>query len=188
MSPKPGDLLFFSGSGFVSNLIQVATYSLPGRGYSHCGIFGSLHNRPLLYESTSFDRPPCARRGKKIKGVQAHWIEDLPTDTKMWLLPLRRELYAHEVSRLNFTLDMALGRRYDMLGAERSGGFLWRILHSMLREEDVSTLFCSELAAHALVEVGILQTRHKSAWSPNRLARHLLRDGVCDKPIRYTPR
>jgi hypothetical protein len=187
MGLKAGDLVFFAGRGLVSNVIQLATYSLPNRGFSHVAIVGMLHGRPLLYESTSFPRGECVRTGKVIKGVQAHWPEDLiGTDdgNKSYHVPLRQGLYSDEAERLCWLLDQSLGRGYDMIGAARSGGFFLKQLCALLHRECDETLFCSELCSQVLIEVGAMQCPNYSAWSPMSLYRRLLRQGVVDEARR----
>lgn len=183
---KPGDLVFTVGRGPVSALIQLATFSLPGRGYSHVMIVGSLHGRPILYESTSFERPPCVRSEKQIAGVQAHWPEDILDDpaVKVFHAPLRRELYRHEEDRLNHFLDCKIGQPYDFIGAGKSGGFILKFLSAFLRDEDMSTIFCSELAIAALNDIGLVQTRSASKFSPNSLYRAMRCRGLVDKAKR----
>ena len=189
MALKPGDLVFFSGRGWVSSVIQLATYSLPGVGFSHVGIIGRYHDLPVMYESTSFDRPPCAISGIEITGVQAHWLDDVayePGKGRLYVCPLKRDLYPHEEERLCRLLEMYRGNiRYDMIGAVRSGGFFLRQLLSLVHDESDATLFCSELVAAVLEETGIWSTPNWSKWNPNSLYRALRLKGIISDPILY---
>jgi len=181
-----GDIIGVCSSGVVSGIINATTLGIPGRGISHVGIVSRHHGSFLVFESTTFPRPPCAVFNKKVKGCQAHRIEDfLKFEHKaIWHYPLRSELYLHEKERLSDLLHHDLGTPYDLVGAVRSGGVCFRLLQSILRAEDLSNIFCSEWQASNLVEVGRFRTRNVSSWSPNRLCRTLVRDGICDRPRR----
>lgn len=178
---NPGDIIGFSGRDLTAAVIQLGTLSLPRRGLSHVGIVGYLHGEPLVYESTSYGRPPCIRAGKCVSGVQAHRLDDLLAATQeqtVWHYPLRRELYAHEADRLLHYLDSHIGLPYDMPGAIRSGGVVFNLLQSVLRKENLSGIFCSELTAAAHVEIGLFKTKSASRWNPNKFVRAELRQGV----------
>lgn len=178
---KPGDIIGFAGRDAVSAVIQAATLSLPGRGLSHVGIVGSLHGEPLIYESTSFGRPPCVRTGKKVSGVQSHRLDDMLKfvgNQSVWHYPLKRELYTHETDRLLWFLDSMIGRPYDLGGAIRSGGVLFNVLQSVIRRQNLGAIFCSEYIAAAFVDVGVWATRNASRWNPNKLVRALFWEGI----------
>lgn len=186
MPVKAGDLIGFSGNDPVSWVIQGATGSLPGRGLSHIGIVAELGGDQLVYESTSFKRPPCARQKEVISGVQAHRLVDVlefgyPV---IWHYPLRSPLYVDEADRLLDFLDSQLGKPYDLAGAVKSGGAVFRALQTILGRESLSSWFCSEFNAQALVHIGRFRTRSVSRWSPNGLVRALFREGIVDNPRR----
>ena len=147
MSFNDGDIIASTCNGFVSGVINVGTFALPaplpGAGASHVGIVCMDGGEPVVYESTSYDRPPCVYQGRSVRGVQAHRLDDyLKFDfARVWHYPLRRALYDDEARRLQHVLDRALGTPYDMLGAFRSGGLA---LRALLRKEDLSGVFCSE--------------------------------------------
>lgn len=184
---KPGDLVFFAGRDLVSAAIQLGTFSLPRRGFSHVAIVGELHNAPLLYESTSYPRGDCVRSGKPVIGVQAHWPEDvIKPGMKVFHVPLRSELYTDERERLTATLDRCIGKSYDLIGAVRSGGFLLRTVCGWLHPESDADLYCSELAALALTEIERMHVKNYSSWSPMRLYRRVRNQGICDTARRLT--
>lgn len=194
---KSGDLIAVSGKGPISSLIQVATLSLPnvgplGRwglaGASHVGVVSwafperSTSGAPLVYESTSFERPMCVRTGRENpKGVQAHYLDEIIAGGgDVWHYPLRRPLYDHEADRLLAFLESCLGRGYDFLGAGKSGGgLLMRSIQRLKGKEDMNMIFCSELVVRAWIALGIMVHKNAGAWSPARLVRYVLRRGIC---------
>jgi hypothetical protein len=184
---KSGDIIGFSGRGFVSGLIQVGTFSLPCRGISHVGVVSVSNGIPFVYESTSFGRPACEIQKVKVSGVQCHRLDDLldfVDKQSVWHYPLQRELYEHEDRRLGYYLDRHLGVPYDYFGAGRSGGFFWNLLQTALHNEDLSNIFCSELIADAFSDLGIFNTVSSSRWNPNKLLRTLQRRGIVNTPRR----
>jgi len=182
---KDGDLIGVSGRGVVSGIIKLGTFGLP-RSISHVGIVCRYHGTPLVYETTTFDRPPCALQETRVRGCQAHRLDDFLQfePGAVWHYPLRRELYDHEADRLQRSLDADLGTPYDMIGAIRAGGLLYRVLQALMRPEDTSSLFCSEWCAQKLTEIGLLATRHVGSWSPNKLCRRGVLRGIYNKPER----
>lgn len=200
---KSGDLIAVSGKGPVSSLIQVATLSLPnigplGRwgwaGASHVGVVQwvfperSTAGEPLVYESTSFDRPPCVRAGRPIKGVQAHRLSTIiDGGGDVWHYPLRRPLYDHEQDRLLLYLESVRERSYDFLGAGKSGGgLLMRSIQRLKGKEDLTKMFCSELVVRAWIALGLMQHKNAGAWAPARVVRYVLRRGICEKGQRLS--
>lgn len=193
---QPGDLIFVSGKGPMSWTIQLGTLSLPNvfglgkrnwAGFSHVGIMANANGHLVMYESTSkfSKRPPCVRHpehGPHWAGVQAHRIQDiLSSDSDVWHYPLRSPLYQHESARLTSTLEVYMGRGYDFLGAGWAwGGPVRRAVQALVRPQNLDLLFCSELCMAALASVGRLRTKSASVWSPTQLARHVVREGVCE--------
>jgi hypothetical protein len=187
---KPGDLIATSGKRPVSLLIQAATLGVPnigplGRwgwaGISHVAVIAPVFGEPLVYESTSFPRSTCVRTGRQAPiGVQAHTLSTiLESGGDVWHYPLRRELYVHEEDRLLLALESCLGRGYDTFGAGKAGGAVinWLIRRTFGRE-NIGSLFCSELVAHAWSQVGIIQCPNASTWNPAMLVRYARRKGI----------
>jgi len=180
-----GDVVGFSGQGFVSDAINVGTYGVPRWGLSHIGIVSTYRGERYLFESTSLNDDPCAILRKPISGVQAHKIKHLLTRPgKVWRYPLQDRILKTSGVKLNLVLLDQLGVKYDYLGAARSGGFLLRIIKSCTRQQNLDKLFCSELVAHALTQIGVTHINNSSAQSPNSLARRLKRKGICKPRIR----
>lgn len=183
---KSGDIIAFSGSGWKSDLINLATYGIPRISASHIGIVAEYYGEYLLFESTSLSNLPCRIRGNRIKGSQAQRLAARCRDYrgKVWHYPLFRSLYRHEAERLTEFLVNSLGRPYDEIGAFRSGGLAFGWLESIIHAPNLATLFCSEWVAAALSNIGLLRTTHVSKWNPNRLIRYCRRHDIIDKPRR----
>jgi len=183
---KPGDIIAFSGFGRLSNCINLATYGIPHWNISHVGIVAHAYDRLFLFESTMQSCLPCAITGKFIRGAQAHRINEV-TDSyngRIWHYPLYRELYYHEEARLeDFLLD-TIGTPYDEMGAFRSAGIGLSWIESCFREENLSSIFCSEWCIASLSIIGIYPTDNVSRWNPNKLCRTLRRNGILHKPVR----
>ena len=185
-SIKLGDLVGFSGQSRVSDVINVATYGLPRWGISHVGIIGDYQGRQLLIESTTLDKAPCEITHRLFNGTQAH---DLGTAVenyqgRVWVYPLYRPLFDFEAKRLSEFLVGLIGTPYSEIGAIRSAGIGFSSFESLLHPENLSSIFCSELCAAALREIGIMPTDDAAKWNPNRLIRHLRRNGILLRPRR----
>lgn len=181
-----GDLIGFSGEGLGADIINIGSYGIPRWNLSHIGIVCEYRDKYYLFESTTTNRDiPCAIKGKVISGVQAHLLEDVfDRPGKIWHYPLRTRLYSNQSQRLQLLLLEMLGRPYDMKGAIRSGGFFLRILEKIIRKQDISTLFCSEMNAFVLTEIGAAHIINASGQSPNSLVRRLYRNAIIQKRIR----
>ncbi len=178
---RDGDVVGFSGKGFVSDGVNLATFGIPRWGLSHIGIIAEVADDKYLFESTTLNGgKPCAILGKPISGVQAHLIGDILTRPgKVWHYPLSVPLVPAERYKLSMRLQAHLGTPYDYKGAARSGGNLIRIFEGILRRQDLSEFFCSELVAFMLTQLGIANIINSSAQSPNSLARRLKRVEIC---------
>ena len=187
LAPKPGDLIGFSGESLISDFINIATYGIPRWGLSHIGIMGeATDGRLLLFESTTLDPLPCAITGKTFDGTQAHTLDDVVAGYrgKVWKYDLYRELYPSERDRLTHFLTANLHIPYDQMGAFRSGGENFSYIESLLRDEDLTSIFCSELVAAALDQIGISPAGNASRYNPNKLARRLLKAGMIHRARR----
>jgi hypothetical protein len=181
-----GDLLGFSGHAWSSAFINLATYGCPFWSLSHVAIVGAHEGKLLAFESDECPIHPCAIRKIHTRGVQAHVI-DQKIETypgKVWHYPISRRLYPFEIHRLNQFLHRHIGTGYDDIGAVRAGGLGFSWIESWLREENLSSLFCSEYCAAAHREVGLFPTDNVGRWSPNRLVRKERRMGLLLKPRR----
>ena len=173
---KPGDVIGFSGRGWASALINVGTYGIPFFGLSHVGIMARVPDgRLLLFESTSLSDLPCVLSGESFVGTQAHELREAVAayPGKAYLYPLYRPLYRNEDGRLTQFLMETVHTPYDLMGAFRSAGVGISWIESLFREQDLTSIFCSEWIASALSIIGVFPTSNASRWSPNKLVRHL---------------
>jgi len=183
----PGDLIGFSGESFISDFINVVTYGIPRWGISHVGIMGEAPDgRLLLFESTTLDGLPCEITKGHFNGTQAHSLDAVVKayQGKVWHYPLCRTLYENERQRLTQFLMETIHTPYDEMGAFRSAGIGLSRVESLFREEDLTTIFCSEWCCAAHTEIGIFRTDNVSRWNPNRFVRTERRQGILLKPRR----
>jgi len=184
---KAGDVVGFSGDNWISALVNVATYGVPFWSLSHCGIMAyAADGRLMLFESTQLDDLPCEITGKVFHGTQAHELEHVVRvyKGKVWQYPLFRSLYPAEDQRLTEFLMSVLHTPYDQMGAMRSAGIGLSWIESLFREQDLASIFCSEMVAAAYSTVGLCATDNVSRWSPNRLVCRLRRRRILLRPRR----
>ncbi len=183
---QPGDIIGFSGSSWLSAGICIASYGVPWWSLSHVGILGEYRGDLLLFESTTLDDMACVIQGKCFKGTQA--VEPCERvaryEGRVWHYPLSRTLYKHERRRLSTFLVQNIGVPYDQIGAFRAGGEGFSWLESHLRNEDLSSFFCSEYVIKAHAETGLISTDNASRWSPNRAVRFERKHGILRYPVR----
>ena len=180
---QPGDIVGFSGDNWISDFINLATYGIPRWGISHMGIMGeATDGRLLLFESTTLDGLPCEITGEHFNGTQAHSL-DRVVETyqgKVWHYPLYRSLYKNERQRLTQFLMGTIHTPYDEMGAFRSAGVGLSWIESLVRQQDLTKIFCSEWCCATHTAIGIFRTDNVSRWNPNRFVRaerrcHILR-------------
>jgi len=184
---KPGDVIGFSGRGWVSAAINIGTYGFPFCGISHIGVMAhDPEGRLLLFESTSLENLPCVISGEDFTGTQAHYLDDILEAYfgRVYHYPLYRPLYPNENTRLTRFLMETIHTPYDLMGAFRATGVGISWIESWFREQDLNTIFCSEWIASALSVIGIFPTSNASRWNPNRLVRHLRWNDVLFKSRR----
>lgn len=184
---QPGDVIGFSGCNWRSSLIRVGTCGWwCCNGLSHVGIVVAWPEvtRPLICESTSLCELPCAVQQRRIKGVQLHRIRQRIATYRgrVWHYPLCESLSRRDNTRLTGFAAAYLGVEYDRHGAIGARHTL--LARWLQRPENLDRLFCSEWVAACLRRIGRLETDNISAWSPNRLSRHLVNNGTCGAPRR----
>jgi hypothetical protein len=184
---KAGDIVGFSGNSWISALINIGTYGVPFWGISHVGVMGhAADGRLLLFESTTLENTPCEISHENFTGTQAHLLDDIVRvyDGKAWLYRLYRPLYEYEDKRLTAFLMEHIHVPYDAMAAFRAAGVGLSWFESLLHEEDLAKMFCSEMVAAAYADVGIMPTANAARWSPNLLVRHLRSHEILLRPRR----
>lgn len=170
---ETGDLVFFSGYGFTSEIIKKAT----GSEWSHVGmvIVVDLLDLVLLWESTTLSNLDNLQTGEPTKGVQ---IVPLSMRTKTYDgyygfrrlgLPAKIGLY-----HLERTLK-TLRRELDGKPYEKSSLELLRSSFSGIgspSRSDLSSIFCSELVAEALIRLEVLPKSSSNSYDPGELAEY----------------
>lgn len=187
-SLKPGDIIGFSGADLASDIINIGTFAMPRWGLSHVGIMAEHKGELLLFESTTFNKHPCAIRGKMFSGTQAQHLAEKLADYngRAWVYPLAKPLRGWEREKLSRYLVSHVGIDYDMLGAIRSGGNVLNWLESRLHKENVARLYCSEWCAAAYRWIERFDTIDVSRWNPNKFVRELRSRGIntCNKRLK----
>ena len=180
---QPGDIVAFSGPGFVSGVIKAVTFG----SVSHVGIVCEHDGRLVLVESTTLaaGSRPCVIQGKPVKGVQVHWIEEIAERPgKKWLYEISEPLDDKERRRLKIFLFGQLGKDYDYAGALASGPRLLRWASWLFKDESLNSIFCSELCAAAYHRLLRFDIRTASVYNPNNMLRRMLRRGSILEPKR----
>jgi hypothetical protein len=179
---QPGDVLGFSACTPQGAIIRVCTGGLICcGGLSHIGFAVQWpgYTRPLLCESTSLCDLPCVVQGRRIKGVQLHYLRQriATYPGRVWHYPLARPLSASEVCRLKAFCEAYLGVEYDRRGAIGARHTLFARLFQ--RPENLDKLFCSEWLVATMRYMRRFRTDNASAWSPRAARRVMLQDGEC---------
>lgn len=185
---RPGDMIGFAGCGCWSCVVQVCTLGWPGKSLSHVEVAVGWpgHRWPLLVGATAGIRDePCAVTGRILDGVQAHYARTRIAryEGRVYHYRLARPLNDLEQRLLYDFCRENMGRAYDGLGAVLARDTLWAAMHRPA--EDLVSMFCSEFVAAAHRACWRLPPEtNASEWSPNRLARMEVREGVVGKPRR----
>lgn len=168
---QTGDLVFFSGRGPVSNVIKLATSSR----WSHVGmvICAPVLDMIVLWESTTLCNVNDVLTGLPTRGVQVTALSkrlksyDGEYGFRHLGLPQKCHGYEKIIGNLRRELD---GKPYE----ENE----WQLMKSAfdcldftITNTDLSSVFCSELCAEALIRCGVLPPDIPScAFSPADLA------------------
>ncbi len=153
-SLKTGDLVLFSRKGRISSGIRFITHSK----WSHIGMVvrNDHHNEPLLFESTIADNVCDVESQKRLKGVQLVTLRERLSSyeggVSVRLLVLERT--EEMLDALHQFHDEVRGRPFEQKKAE----FIRAAYDGPFghNQEDLSSLFCSELIAEAYQRMGLL--------------------------------
>jgi len=169
---QTGDILLFSGKGGISDGIKFFTFSK----WSHVGMVYRLDD-PLdpkgsifCWESTTLSNVTDAETGKLTKGVQRVELSErlersFATGYEISVRHLSKPLTNDMIILLNNFRHEVSGRTYEKSKLEllksAYDGFLGR------NQEDLSSLFCSELVAEGYQRMGLLtEDRHSNEYIP----------------------
>ena len=141
---KTGDMVLFSGGGFVSRMIQMYTRSK----WSHVGVVvrDDWYDQLLLWESTTLSKIKTIH-GNVRQGVAIRPLSEVVEnyDGVVGVRQLKRELTDSEQITVGDLRKEFKGRDYETDKLE-----LFRSAYDFIggqNEEDLSSLFCSELVA-----------------------------------------
>lgn len=162
---RPGDVIAFGGKGRASSIIKRFTQSV----VSHVGLVRHVQMiSPDDYDLRYFNEIVESTSLGGFSGVQTSRLSTrlLKYDGEAWWLPLNNECRARfdEEKYWNwlYTQD---GKPYDTPQAIRAGFDFLESIGVGVNVEDYSKLFCSELAAGALRQAGVLFKDLKYALS-----------------------
>lgn len=154
---KTGDIILFSGNSLVSNSIKLFSRSK----WSHVAMVYKVDDGDiaLCWESTSVGKIKDIELGKKTKGVQLVVLSDrieqcLNDGYQLAIRQLNKEITDDMFSELKQF-------RHEIKGTPYEQDFIELIKSSWdgwlgENEEDLSSLFCSELVAAAYQKMDLL--------------------------------
>ena len=167
-SLKTGDMVLFSGSGFVSRMIQMFTRS----NWSHVGLVikDDWFDMLLLWESTTLSKIKTVhgvvRQGVAIRPL-SEVIENY--DGVVGIRQLTEKLSDAQELDIGELRKEFKGRDYEQSKSE-----LFKSAYDFIggrNEEDLSSLFCSELVAEAYQRINIFsEFKPSNEYTPADLA------------------
>lgn len=182
---KAGDLLFFSGRGWLAWGIKRGT--LPWLGWSHVGLvvsftkpspmatyLGTCDETTYLVDATTLDNEPCVITGK-TSGCRARsipWrIKAYQDDGgEVYHFPIKHSLDASVRRTLEHYARKQLGKEYDWLGAWRCRTTPIAMLFRWLFPDNRAALYCAENSADMLDFIEAIECEYPGDHSPNSLA------------------
>jgi hypothetical protein len=160
-----GDIWLFRGRSFADRAIQTLTNS----PVNHVGMVVALDDMPPLLWHAELGRSlPDAWTGERHRGVQLHKLEDAVRtwETKYsqraWLRRLEGgTIERHHEDRLIETIDKYSGKPFPTTpGLARS----WATGRIRRREVSRETIYCAELVAVTLQNMGLLGDKRPMGW------------------------
>lgn len=154
---KTGDIMLFSGESIVSNSIKLFSRSK----WSHLAMVYRIDDGDIAFcwESTSLGKVEDIETGKKTKGVQLVVLSDrieqcLNDGYQLAIRQLNKPITKDMFSTLKEFRHEVKGTPYeqDFIELVKSAHDGWLGDN----EEDLSSLFCSELVAAAYQKMGLL--------------------------------
>lgn len=171
---KTGDLVLFSGKGFISRLIQFGTRSK----WSHVGMVIKIKELDFvaLFESTTLSNIKDINTNTLKRGVQLVPLSERITkyDGEVAIRQLNKALTDDQINYLvQFRKNMQ-GKAYESSNLELIKSALDQFNSLTLNAEDLSTVFCSELVAEAYQSIGLLsEITPSNEFTPSDFAGHL---------------
>jgi hypothetical protein len=149
---KTGDVALFSGKGRISEIIMRAT----GSRFSHVAMVVVLKELDLvaLWESTTLSNVRDLSSGELRQGVQLVPLSDRLEHYSgaVYVRKLSKTLSEDQLRRLSDFRRTVAGRPYEKSVLELAST-LWNEFGG---QEDLSSLFCSELVAETFQQIGLL--------------------------------
>jgi len=144
---KTGDIVLFSGNSLISSGIKIVTSSV----WSHVGMILKIpqYDMVFVWESTTLTKLADAIDGKTKQGVQLVLLSDR-VDTYDGIMSVRhlsKEVSEHSVFELMKFRQTVKNRPYEESKIELIKSAYDGWLGD--NDEDLSSLFCSELVAEA---------------------------------------
>jgi len=172
---RTGDLVFFQGTGVVSNAIKIVQFSR----WSHVGIviIDPAFNVPLIYEATHTCIIRDLDTGTKLPGVKLVTFQD-SLNKYPGKMAIRR---LSGVSDRDLNLTAGDDLRNTLRGRMFEKSFLQLMRADTFflpknRKEDLSSIFCSELVVAYMQAIGLLCTsRLSNNFGPAHLVSRRLR-------------
>lgn len=166
---KSGDVVLFSGKGFISRLIQLGTLSK----YSHVGLVVRKGGDLYLWESTTLSDIPDVESGEYVKGVQMVSLKErlITYDGGVAIRRLKLPLTTAQEAAYEAFREEVKGRPY-----EKSNVALVRSAVDILsgQKEDLSSLFCSEMDAEAYQRMELVnEDKSSSEYTPADFAKKM---------------
>lgn len=150
---KSGDIILFSGNGFISRLIRFATKSK----YSHIGcIYINSTGKALVYDSTSLREPSGVTLSSYKKVLNKY-------NGKVFIRPTSRKLSELQVALYRKNISKNLGKKYEESKWELFLSAFGRFINIRIGKP-TGTRFCSELVRNLYYDLGFIL--HKKACTP----------------------
>lgn len=173
-----GDIVLFSGKGRISQIIKWFS----GTEYSHVAmvVHAVDQDAVFLWESTTLSNVADVETGTYRKGVQLVPLSDRLEryEGTVWVRHLAPALSAGQRAALwQFRREVA-GRPYERKKVELFLSlFKDRGIGGCRRQEDLSSLFCSELVAEAYQRMGLLPDVDQGGLPSDRYTPDLFAEG-----------
>lgn len=193
---QAGDIFACYGADWLSRFISLQTVNpLSPRGLrlgpSHVAIAAQVTGEVDCHwvESTSLARRACFVRNEVVRGCQVHPIGERVSDyvdaggsVEVYRLHPINELVpgsAIELARdLRWFVRQGVG--YDFASAIFSGTHILRVTDALLSfwRPAADSVFCSQLLAAELQSLGLMNRQQPQRYTPGRLVRELVAQGV----------